>query len=100
MVTLLNDGADVFAREMPAPVVCWIVPPLLSRMPLATVLVPVTARWPDEPVLLSTMPLAGSPATVLLPDEMSWNVKCAAPMVVLETFNAVALVELIVLPVP
>jgi hypothetical protein len=48
------------------------------------------------------MPFTGLSAAlgVVLPAEMLWNVSPLAPMVVLATFSAVALVELMLLPEP
>src|SRR6266446_1079415 len=61
---------------------------------------PATVRPPLAPVLLSTMPLAGSAPPSLLPAEMLLKFKPLAPMVVLATLRAVALVELMVLLLP
>src|SRR5262245_11839252 len=71
-----------------------MVPPVFAEP------VPVTVRPPlvgPVPVPLSTMPLAGSGATVLFPDEMLWKVRPVDAMLVLVTLRAVADVESIVL---
>jgi hypothetical protein len=81
-----------------------MVPPELL---LALVPSPVIMKPPEVPVLFKTMPLRGSVAPELLPEEMLWNVSPLAPIVVLATFNAVAVfvlagpvVALMVLPEP
>jgi hypothetical protein len=81
-----SETDRVFVREMPAPVVFWIVPPLLAAA------VPVTLRPPLLPVLLSTIPLVGPVPGV--PAEMLRNFRPDAPIVVLATLSAVP-VELV-----
>src|ERR1044071_1061300 len=54
-------------------------------------------RLPLAPVLLRMMPLAGSAAAVLLPEEMLLKISPPAPMVVLATFKPVTLAALMVL---
>ena len=82
---------EVEFRKTPAPVEASIWPPewLLEAPPS-----PVTVRPPLEPVLLRMMPLA-APF-----DEMLWNVRLLAPMVVWTTLSAVPLPELMLLPEP
>src|SRR5215208_5655627 len=95
---LVNDGLSVLVSEMPWLVVFRIVPPLLAPP------VPVTVRLPDDPVLLSTMPLAGPLAPV--PTEMLRKRRpvseppLPAPIVVLVTLRAVPVVVVIVLAAP
>ena len=92
MFTLL-----VVVSEIACDVVFWIVPPESATAPL-----PVTVRPPAPPVLLSTMPLAGSAAAGCCCRRRcsgrKWPRRC--PMSVLVTLSAVADVESIVLPVP
>src|SRR6185437_8906349 len=79
-------GAVVDDNAMPEPAEPWIVPPVPADP------VPVTVSPPDEPVEFSEMP-------GLAPlDEMLWNFRPLAPMVVLWTVSAVAVVVVIVLP--
>src|SRR6185295_19193981 len=78
--------------------------------PLSALAVHVTVRPPDEPVLLSKIPLAGlplaAPASQLeppvlpLPAEMHWKLSPLAPIVVAVTVRAVPLVVFSVLPKP
>src|SRR5215208_5526840 len=68
----LNEGLSVLVSEMPWLVVFRMVPPLLA-LP-----VPVTVRLPEEPVLLSTMPLVGPLAAV--PAEMLRNFRPLLPI--------------------
>src|ERR1700759_2467872 len=82
---LVSDVFDVLVSTMASPGVFWIVPPELSP-PDDVLPLPVTVRWPLEPVLLSTMPLTAPLA------EMSWNVMLLVPIVVLATLSAVPVV--------
>ena len=76
-----------FTKRAPRCVLFWIVPPVPG------VPAPVTVN-PPAPVLVRTMPL-GAPL-----DEMLWNHKPPAPMVVLVTVSAVPVVVVSVLPLP
>src|SRR5215471_8457185 len=77
-----------------------MVPPELSP-PTPVLPSPVTVSPPLVPVLFRTMPLTGSVApVVLVPEEMLWKVRPLAPIVVFATLSAVALTELIELPLP
>src|SRR5215210_1766119 len=84
MVNELNDGLSVLVSDTPWLVVFWIVPP-------------VTARLPEEPVLLSTMPLAGPDAAV--PAETLANFRPPTPIVVFATLRPIPVVVVIVLAV-
>src|SRR5438093_4967545 len=80
---------------MPLLDVFWIVPPdPFFALPES----PVTVRPPLEPVLLSTIPLAGPDAAV--PAEMLWNFSPVAPIVVPVTFSAVPVVVVSVFVTP
>ena len=82
-------GEEVEDRLMPSPAELWIVPPDPAVVPL-----PVTVSPPEVPVLARLIPgLAPS-------DEMLWKLSPPEPIVVLETFSAVAVVVVMVLPVP
>ena len=110
----VSDGARVLDRATPvptgvneessAPTRLWIVPPVqVGVAAVHTPPVPVTTSPPlpaAVPVLLSTIPFAGSAAAVLLPEDTLWNVMLPEPIVVFATFRPGALTESIVLPVP
>ena len=87
----VSETSRVLVSDIPAPVLCWIVPPDPALPD------PRTDRPPLEPVLLSTMPLAGPDAPV--PAEMLLNFRPLAPMVVFATLSAVAVVVVRVLVV-
>ena len=94
-VILLSRIIAAEVISTPRAVMLWMVPPDPLVVP-----VPVTVRPPVEPVVFSTMPLAGSAAAVLLPAEMLRKFRSPAPMVVFATFSAMADVLLRVLPAP
>src|SRR5260370_36857636 len=96
---LVIGGRGVSVRALPARVVCGRVPPGVFPPPL--LLRPrVGVGPPLALVVLKTMPLTGSGAAVLLPEEMLWKLRPLAPIVVFVTLSAVALTELIELPLP
>ena len=78
MIMLLRLTSWVEVRLTPSPVEFWIVPPEPAVVP-----VPVTARLPLVPVLLSTMPLTAPLVEMLL------NVTSFEPIVVLAMLSAV-----------
>src|SRR5438046_6158364 len=88
----LNDTPVVLCNETPSPVVFWIVPPLPADAP------PATVRPPLAPVVLRMMPFVGPLAAV--PAEMLRKVNPLAPMVVLATFRALAVVVVSTLLLP
>src|SRR5436190_23874727 len=92
IVMFVNDGLNVFVNEIPSPVVFWMTPPELSP-PTDALPLPVTVRLPFVPVLLRTIPLAAPFA------EMLRKVRPVAPIVVLATLSAVAVVVVSVLTI-
>src|SRR5262245_37394327 len=82
-----NEGLVVWVSAIPAPVVFWMVPPVqVAAVESQVPALPVTVRPAVAPVLFRIMPLAAPLA------EMLWNLSPFAPMEVLATFSAVAVV--------
>ena len=87
-VRSVSDGDSVLARLMPWLELLLIVPPPASGLPSPS---PVTTRFPEVPVLLTTMPL-GAPLA-----EMLRKVRSSAWIVVFWTLMAVPVVVVSVL---
>ena len=83
----LNEGDVVELRETAWPVVFWIVPPVQAEASEVQVpALPVTVNPPLAPVLFSMIPFTAPSALMLR------KVNPLAPMVVLATFKAGAVV--------